>query len=119
MKLRNKGAIRPLLHIYWFQRGASFSFLLPMTDRLIFTMAAFSPTQGQWWRSCAPKGTERRVKLVASCQGFWLWTADFRDARTSKLLTSKFFCTKPSSDEPVALFESADDRQRWMDKQAA
>ena len=90
-----------------------------MTDRLIFTMAAFSPTQGQWWRSCAPKGTERRVKLVASCQGFWLWTADFRDARTSKLLTSKFFCTKPSSDEPVALFESADDRQRWMDKQVA
>jgi hypothetical protein len=90
-----------------------------MTDRLIFTMAAFSPTQGQWWRSCSPKGTERRVKLVASCQGFWLWTADFRDARTSKLLTSKFFCTKPNSDEPVALFESADDRQRWMDKQWA
>lgn len=88
-------------------------------NRLIFTMDCFRPTQGQWARACAPSGTERRVKLVASCMGFWLWTADFRDDRTSKLITSKFFCTRPNSEEPVALFESADDRQRWMEKQWA
>jgi len=35
VKKREQGAIRPLLHIYWFQRGASFSFLRPMTFRFI------------------------------------------------------------------------------------
>lgn len=86
-------------------------------DRLIFTMRSFSPTQGQWWADASNKGIERRVKLVASCMGFWLWTADFRNAQTGERITSKFFCTKPSSEEPVALFEHADDRQRWMEKQ--
>ena len=120
MKLCNKGAAKPLFLVLFLCSEARASPLfLSMADRLIFTMAAFYPTQGQWWRSCAPAGTERRVKLVASCMGFWLWTADFRDARTNKLLTSKFFCTKPNSEEPVALFENADDRQRWMERQAA
>ena len=85
--------------------------------RLTFDMASFSPTQGQWWSDRRNACTERRVRLVASCMGFWLWTADFRDAQSGKIITSKFFCTKTSREEPVALFEDADDRQRWMEAQ--
>jgi hypothetical protein len=85
--------------------------------KLVFTMKSFSPTQNQWWSDTNNPCVERRVGLVASCMGFWLWTADFRNAQTGKRITSKFFCTKPSSEEPVALFEDADDRQRWMEEQ--
>ena len=91
----------------------------PTMTKLIFTMASFSPTQGQWWKDNANVGIERRVGLVASCMGFFLWTADFRDARSSSIVSQKWFCTMPNSDEPVALFESPDDRQRWMEAQWA
>ena len=86
-------------------------------NSLIFDMTSFSSTQGQWWSDFRNEGVERRVSLVAAQFGFFLWTADFRDARSGKRITSKFFCTKPSSEEPVALFEDADDRQRWMEAQ--
>jgi hypothetical protein len=99
------------------QRGASFTISFPAMNTLVFDMTSFSPTQGQWWSDSRNACTERRVKLVASCMGFWLWTADFRNAQSGKRITSKFFCTKPSSEEPVALFEDADDRQRWMEDQ--
>jgi len=91
----------------------------PAMNTLVFDMISFTPTQGQWWSDSRNACTERRVKLVASCMGFWLWTADFRNAQSGKYITSKFFCTKPSSEEPVALFEDADDRQRWMEGQWA
>lgn len=91
----------------------------PTMTKLIFTMASFSPTQGQWWKDNANAGIERRVSLVASCMGFFLWTADFRDARSSSIVSQKWFCTMPNSDEPVALFESPNDRQRWMEAQWA
>jgi hypothetical protein len=87
--------------------------------RLTFDTASFSPTQGQWWSDHRNARTERRVRLVASCMGFWLWTADFRDAQSGRITTSKFFCTNTSSEKPVALFEDADDRQRWMEDQWA
>jgi hypothetical protein len=86
-------------------------------NNLVFDMASFSPTQGQWWSDRRNACTERRVSLVASCMGFWLWTADFRNAQTGRIITQKFFCTKASSEEPVALFEDPDDRQRWMEEQ--
>ena len=85
--------------------------------KLVFDMSSFSPTQSQWWKDAINAGVERRVSLVASCMGFWLWTADFRNAQSGKIITKKFFCTKPSSEEPVALFEDADDRQCWMEGQ--
>jgi hypothetical protein len=84
---------------------------------IIFTMASFSPTQGQWWSDFNNKGVERRVSLVAAQFGFFLWTADFRDARTGKFICQKFFCSKVSDNEPVALFETAGDRHRWMEAQ--
>jgi len=84
---------------------------------LVFTLDSFRPTQGQWWRHDTSRNIERRVKLVAAHLGFWLWTADFRDAHSGRILSQRFFCTKPSSEEPVALFESPDDRQRWMEMQ--
>jgi hypothetical protein len=102
----------------FFQRAERLSAFLTMNN-LVFDMASFSPTQGQWWSDRRNACTERRVSLVASCMGFWLWTADFRNAQTGKRITSKFFCTKPSNEEPVALFEDADDRQRWMEAQWA
>jgi hypothetical protein len=86
-------------------------------NNLVFDMTSFTPTQGQWWSDHRNACTERRVSLVASCMGFWLWTADFRSAQSGKRITSKFFCTKTSSEQPVALFEDADDRQRWMEDQ--
>jgi len=49
--------------------------------------------------------------------GFHLWTADFRKAKSGQRITSKFFCTRPGLEEPIALFENADDRQRWMIEQ--
>ena len=85
--------------------------------RIIFTMDSFSPTQGQWWSDFNNKDVERRVSLVAAQFGFFLWTADFRDARTGKIIAQKWFCSKVSSNEPVALFESIGDRQRWMEAQ--
>lgn len=84
---------------------------------LVFTLDSFCPTQGQWWRNNTVRGTERRVSLVAAHLGFWLWTADFRDAHSGRIITQRFFCTKLSSEEPVALFESPEDRQRWMEMQ--
>jgi len=84
---------------------------------LVFTLDSFRPTQGQWWGNNTVRGTERRVSLVAAHLGFWLWTADFRDAHSGRIITQRFFCTKPSSEEPVALFENPDDRQRWMQQQ--
>lgn len=107
---------------------APFSFIVPSTGREVHHLLQnhehprlrhdqLHPTQGQWWSDSRNACTERRVKLVASCMGFWLWTADFRNAQSGKRITSKFFCTKPSSEEPVALFEDAEDRQRWMEDQ--
>ena len=92
---------------------------LTVMTRLIFTMDSFSPTQGQWWSDHSNANVERRVSLVASQMGFFLWTADFRHARTGKHITQKFFCSLPTSDEPVALFEHASDRQAWLEKQWA
>ena len=84
---------------------------------LTFSNSSFSSTQGQWWRDGRNVNTERRVRLMASCMGFHLWTADFRIAKSGKRITSKFFCTRPGLEEPIALFENADDRQRWMIEQ--
>ena len=86
-------------------------------NSLTFTSSSFSSTQGQWWADHRNTLTERRVSLEASCMGFFLWTASFRDAQSGQIITSKCFCTKPNSEEPVALFENGDDRQRWMDAQ--
>ena len=86
--------------------------------RLTFDMASFSPTQGQWWSDHRNASTERRVRLVAAQFGFFLWTADFRDSRTSKHICQRFFCSKVSSNEPVALFETIGERHAWMQKQA-
>ena len=90
-----------------------------MAPLLIYDMASFSPTQGQWWKDLRNDNTERRVSLVASQMGFFLWTADFREARSGKLLYQKFFCTKPNSEEPVAWFENIQDRQAWLEKEWA
>jgi hypothetical protein len=90
-----------------------------MIRLLIFDMASFSPTQGQWWEDLRNDNTERRVSLVASQMGFFLWTADFREARSGKIICQKFFCTKPDSEEPVALFEHVQDRQEWLEKEWA
>ncbi len=90
---------------------------LTVMTRIIFTMDSFSPTQGQWWSDNANTNVERRVSLVASQMGFFLWTADFRHARTGKHITQKFFCSLPTSNEPVALFEHVSDRQAWLEKQ--
>lgn len=87
--------------------------------RLIFDMASFGSTQGQWWKDLRNDNTERRVSLVASQMGFFLWTADFREARSGKHITQKFFCTKSESEEPVALFEHVQDRQTWLEKEWA
>jgi hypothetical protein len=84
---------------------------------LVFTLDSFTSTQGQWWSCFTTKGTERRVRLEASCMGFHLWTADFRDARSGERLDQKVFCTKPGSSELVALFDNGDQRQRWMEDQ--
>ena len=92
---------------------------LTIMTRIIFTMASFSSTQGQWWADFSNKGIERRVSLVASQMGFFLWTADFRDARSGKRITQKFFCSLPTSDEPIALFEHVDQRTEWLEKQWA
>ena len=86
-------------------------------NSLIFDMTSFTPTQGQWWADHRNTRTERRVSLEASCMGFFLWTASFRNAQSGQIITSKCFCTKPNSEEPVALFENGDDRQRWMEAQ--
>lgn len=88
-------------------------------NRLIFDMTSFSSTQGQWWKDLRNDNTERRVSLVASHMGFFLWTADFREARSGKFICQKFFCTKPDSEEPVALFEHVQDRQEWLEKEWA
>lgn len=85
--------------------------------KLIFDMTSFSPTQGQWWGDMKNNGIERRVSLVAAQFGFFLWTADFRDARTSKIIDQKWFCSKVSDNKPVALFETIGDRHRWMEAQ--
>ncbi len=97
--------------------AATLHYSLSIMDRIIFTMASFSPTQGQWWSDFSNKGIERRVSLVASQMGFFLWTADFRDARSGKHICQKLFCSLPTSDEPVALFEHVSDRQAWLEKQ--
>jgi hypothetical protein len=86
-------------------------------NSLIFDMTSFTPTQGQWWADHRNTRTERRVSLEASCMGFFLWTASFRNAQSGQIITSKCFCTKPNSEEPLALFENGDDRQRWMEAQ--
>jgi hypothetical protein len=49
--------------------------------------------------------------------GFFLWTSDFRNAKTGQIIASKFFCTKPNSDDPLAWFGDTDSRQRWMEEQ--
>jgi hypothetical protein len=85
--------------------------------KLIFDMNSFSPTQGQWWGDTINAGVERRVSLVAAQFGFFLWTADFRDAKTGRIITQKFFCSKVSENEPVALFEDIGERHRWMEEQ--
>ena len=90
-----------------------------MAPLLIYDMASFSPTQGQWWKDLRNDNTERRVSLVASQMGFFLWTADFREARSGKHIYQKFFCTKPNSEKPVALFENIQDRQEWLEKEWA
>ena len=86
-------------------------------NSLIFDMTSFTPTEGQWWSDHRNVGVERRVSLVAAQFGFFLWTADFRDARTSQHICQRFFCSKVSSNEPVALFEHIGDRHRWMEDQ--
>jgi len=84
-------------------------------NTLVFDMTSFSPTQGQWWSDFRNENTERRVSLIAAQFGFFLWTADFRDARTGKMICQKFFCSNVSDNEPVALFETIGDRHRWME----
>ena len=86
-------------------------------NSLTFTRNSFSPTQGQWWNDCCNPHHERRVSLVASCMGFFLWTSDFRNAKTGQIIASKFFCTKPNSDDPLSWFGDTDSRQRWMEEQ--
>lgn len=86
-------------------------------NRLIFTMNSFSPTQGQWWADTSNKGIERRVSPVAAQFGFYLWTAEFRDTKTGRIVTRKWFCSAPGSNEPLALFETIGDRHRWMEEQ--
>lgn len=84
---------------------------------LTFTPASFTPTQGQWWSDISNDGVERRVSLVAAQFGFFLWTADFRHANNGAIICQKFFCSKVSDNEPVALFEHIGDRHDWMEAQ--
>jgi hypothetical protein len=84
---------------------------------LVLTPASLTPTEGQWWRSCTPKGTERRVKLVASQFGFLLWTASFRHAQTGAPLEQRFFCSAMHDSKPLAVFKTIEERRFWMEKQ--
>ena len=86
-------------------------------NSLIFDITSFTPTQGQWWSDHRNEGVDRRVSLVAAQFGFFLWTANFRNARTGKHICHRFFCSKASSNDPVALFETAGERHNWMQKQ--
>jgi hypothetical protein len=87
-------------------------------NNLVFDMTSFTPTQRQWWSDCRNANVERRVSLVAAQFGFFLWTASFRDARSGKHICHRFFCSKPSSNEPVALFKTISERHEWMQKQS-
>lgn len=91
--------------------------LLPPMEKLVFTMASFSPTQGQWWKDSANTNVERRVSLIGAQFGFFCWTASFRNAKTGQMITQKWFCSEVSSNTPVALFEEIGDRHRWMEEQ--
>jgi len=84
---------------------------------LVLTPASLTPTQGQWWSSCTPKGTERRVKLVASQFGFLLWTASFRNAQTGEPVEQRFFCSAMDDSKPLAVFKTIEERRGWMLKQ--
>jgi hypothetical protein len=84
---------------------------------LVLTPASLTPTQGQWWRSCTPKGTERRVKLVASQFGFLLWTASFRNAQTGEPVAQRFFCSAMDDSKPLAVFKTIEERRFWMENQ--
>lgn len=74
-----------------------------------------SSTQGQWWQAkslgfCV----ERRVELVASQMGHFLWTASFRNDRTGQHLGQRFFVTLPKSDTVLAVFDNLADREAWL-----
>lgn len=84
---------------------------------LVFTPASFSSTQGQWWKCFSNDGIERRVSLVASQAGFFLWDASFRHARTRQVVDRRWFCSKAGSSEPIAFFNSPGDRHQWLEEQ--
>lgn len=119
VKFCHKGAFRALFALLFFQRRRELPLSFRTMNSLTFDMASFASTQGQWWSDHRNACTERRVSLEASCMGFFLWTASFRNAQSGQIITSKVFCTKPNSEEPLALFENGDDRQRWMEAQWA
>lgn len=74
-----------------------------------------SSTQGQWWQAKSLGfGVERRVELVASQMGHFLWTASFRNYRTGQHLGQRFFVTLPKSDTVLAVFDNLADREAWL-----
>lgn len=80
-----------------------------LTDRLL------SSTSGQWWRCDAlGYGGERRVELVSSYMGHFLWTASFRNDHTREHFGQRFFVTLPKQSTPIAVFDTLAERDAWL-----
>ena len=83
--------------------------------------AAISPnllgsTQGQWWSAdyLGLPEAERRVSLVSSWKGFHIWTADFRNQRSGRMICQKFFAAMPQTNQVVAVFDTVQEREAWF-----
>lgn len=93
--------------------------------KLIFKMASFHPTQGQWYDDLCNDNVQRRVSLTGAIKGYGLWTANFRTKENlnvwppeSKHICSKFFITRIGETSPLAFFETLQDRDKWLDQQS-
>lgn len=80
-----------------------------------FPIALLSSTQGQWWSAeSLGFGVERRVELIASHMGHFLWTASFRNDRTRQHLGQRFFVTLPKDHTILAVFDDLPHREAWL-----
>jgi len=82
-----------------------------------FDSDSFRSTQGQWWYDRSFPGIERRTSLVAAHMGHHLYTTELRCAESRQVMASKFWASKPLSTEPLAIFDSPEERCEWLERQ--
>jgi len=83
----------------------------------LFSLSSLSSTEGQWWHDRSFPGMERRTGLMAGSHNHWLWTTSIRDAATRRIIAHKFWASARNSREPLAVFDSVEQRHEWLERQ--